>query len=94
MWHIHGGINRLLFLFIEHVNGDTGRQCTGVDKVHRLVRAEQILNMQLRIGEGGQVGTQHDPPNQLAFPEVLLLGGDFGHPIPLHFWACALYLLW
>ena len=49
--------------------------------------------MPMMIGEGGRVRIQLDLPDLLVFPEDLLAGRAFGQPAPLHFCACAPYLL-
>ena len=50
--------------------------------------------MRLRAGDGDWVVPQLDTPNQLAFPEDLPVGGDFGQRLPLQFFAEAPYFRW
>ena len=78
-------------MVVKHINGDAAGRGASVHEKHRFFRAEQVANVRLQVGEGGQVSSQLDPPAQLAFPWALELGGVLGQPIPLHLSALAPY---
>ena len=53
--YVRLGVYGTLFMVVEHVDGDAAGGGAGVHEEQRLVRAEKVANMRLRIGEGGWV---------------------------------------
>ena len=53
--HVRLGVDSTLFVVVKHVNGDAAGGGAGVHKELWLVGAEKVMNVRLRIGEGGRV---------------------------------------
>ena len=53
--YVRLGVYGTLFMVIEHVDGDAAGGGAGVHKEPWLVGAEKVMNVRLRIGEGGRV---------------------------------------
>ena len=53
--YVRLGVYGTLFMVIEYVDGDAAGGGAGVHKELWLVGAEKVMNVRLRIGEGGRV---------------------------------------